>query len=93
MGAIEDFFMSQRGLWEVLGEWSFYAAVGINLHVLVDDRDGFLTGDRLRGLVPFWKSASVWFCDPAGFRQALQRDLRAHGLNTDYFHQELFNIR
>ena len=68
-------------------------AAGVNLHVLVDDRDGFLTGERLRKLVPDWKSASVWFCGPAAFGQALRGDLMANGLVADNFHQELFNMR
>ncbi|MDQ2094058.1 ferredoxin reductase family protein [Rhodalgimonas zhirmunskyi] len=68
-------------------------AAGVDLHILVDDRDGFLTGERLRALVPDWKSASVWFCGPAAFGQALQSDLRANGLSPDDFHQEMFNMR
>jgi predicted ferric reductase len=68
-------------------------AAGIELHVLVDDRDGFLTGERLRELVPDWKSASVWFCGPAAFGKALRGDLVANGLAPDHFHQELFNMR
>ena len=66
---------------------------GIRLHVLVDDRDGFLTGERLRKLLPDWPSASVWFCGPAGFGQALRGDLMANGLTPDRFHQEIFNMR
>lgn len=69
------------------------AAAGINLHVLIDDRDGFLTSERLREMVPEWKSASVWFCGPAGFGQALKGDLVAGGLAPGAFHQELFNMR
>ena len=69
------------------------AAAGVDLHILLDDRDGFLTGDRLRDMIPDWKSASVWFCGPAGFGQALRGDLVGHGLAPGDFHQELFNIR
>ncbi|WP_417808080.1 ferric reductase-like transmembrane domain-containing protein [Thioclava sp.] len=68
-------------------------AAGVALHVLVDDRDGFLTGARLRALVPDWKAASVWFCGPAGFGQALRQDLIANGLPARDYHQELFNMR
>lgn len=68
-------------------------AAGITIHILVDDRDGFLTGERLRDLVPDWKSASVWFCGPAGFGQALRSDLLANGLAAQDFHQELFEMR
>jgi predicted ferric reductase len=69
------------------------AQAGIALHVLVDGQDGFLTGERLRKLVPHWKAASVWFCGPAAFGQSLRGDLVANGLTTDRFHQELFNMR
>ncbi|WP_206454106.1 ferredoxin reductase domain-containing protein [Aurantimonas marina] len=68
-------------------------AAGIDLHVLLDDKDGYLTGDRLRDMIPDWKSASVWFCGPAGFGQALRADLVENGLVPGEFHQELFNIR
>ena len=68
-------------------------AAGVRLHVLVDDRDGFLTGERLRKLVPDWQSASVWFCGPTGFGQTLRSDLLANGLASEHFHQELFNMR
>ncbi len=66
---------------------------GVILHILVDDRDGLLTGERIRELVPNWKSASVWFCGPAAFGQALRRDLTSQGLKSGDFHQELFNMR
>ena len=68
-------------------------AAGITIHVLVDDRDGFLTGARLRDLVPDWKSASVWFCGPAGFGTALRSDLLSNGLAAQAYHQELFEMR
>lgn len=68
-------------------------AAGVDLHILLDDKDGYLTGDRLRKMVPDWKSASVWFCGPASFGQSLRSDLMAQGLSSADFHQELFNIR
>ncbi|WP_460275837.1 ferredoxin reductase family protein [Celeribacter sp. ULVN23_4] len=68
-------------------------AAGVNLHIMVDDQDGFLTGDRLRAAVPDWAKASVWFCGPAAFGEALRRNLAAHGLPRGAYHQELFNMR
>ena len=68
-------------------------AAGVRLHLFLDKQDGRLTGDRLRERVPGWKNASVWFCGPAGFGQALRADLVAHGLPADAFHQELFQMR
>lgn len=69
-------------------------AASIRLHVLVDGRDGRLNGDRIRQLVPGWREASIWFCGPAGFGQALRQDFAAHGLPVKRrFHQELFAMR
>lgn len=43
--------------------------------------------------VPEWQTASVWFCGPPRFGQALRDDFVAHGLPPDRFHQELFEMR
>src|SRR5690606_33617540 len=43
------------------------AAANVKLHIFIDSRDGFLTGEKLREIVPDWQTASVWFCGPAGF--------------------------
>lgn len=69
-------------------------AANIRLHVLVDARDGLLTGDRIRAAVPEWQDASIWFCGPAGFGEALRKDFAVHGLPVEErFHQELFAMR
>ena len=70
------------------------AAAGVSLHILVDGRDGRLTGERIRAAVPDWRNASIWFCGPAGFGQALRQDFAARGLPVEQrFHQELFDMR
>ncbi|MDR1648516.1 MAG: ferric reductase-like transmembrane domain-containing protein [Zoogloeaceae bacterium] len=69
------------------------AAAGVEAHILISPRDGFLTGDRIRAAVPDWKEASLWFCGPAGFGKALKADFMAQGLSPDAFHQELFEMR
>lgn len=69
------------------------AGANVNLHVLINDRDGYLTGEKLREAVPDWRSAGIWFCGPAGFGAALRQDLTAHGLSANDFHQELFDMR
>jgi len=70
------------------------AAAGVHLHVLHDKRDGRLTGERIRAEVPGWSEASIWFCGPPGFGEALRRDFASHGLKVDqHFHQELFAMR
>jgi predicted ferric reductase len=68
-------------------------AAGVRLHLLVDGKDGRLNGERIRAAAPQWRSASIWFCGPPGFGQALRRDFIAHGLPPERFHQELFQMR
>ena len=68
-------------------------AAGVRLHLFVDGQDARLNGECLRALVPEWRQASVWFCGPAAFGQALRADLTAHGLPAEAFHQELFEMR
>jgi predicted ferric reductase len=66
----------------------------VRLHVLVDARDGRLTGERIREAATQWRDASIWFCGPTGFGEALKRDFAAHGFPVkDRFHQELFAMR
>jgi predicted ferric reductase len=69
------------------------AAAGVTLHLMIDARDGRLTGDRIRAAVPEWREASIWFCGPEGFGHALRKDMAAHGLPVARFHQELFRMR
>ncbi|HMN77419.1 MAG TPA: ferric reductase-like transmembrane domain-containing protein [Burkholderiaceae bacterium] len=68
-------------------------AAGVKLHLLVDASHGRLDGARLRAAVPDWAGASIWFCGPSAFGQALRADLLAHGLSAGRFHQELFEMR
>jgi predicted ferric reductase len=69
-------------------------SANVRLHVLIDARDGRLTGDRIRSLVSEWREASIWFCGPAGFGEALKQDLAAQDFPVhERFHQELFAMR
>jgi predicted ferric reductase len=68
-------------------------AASVQLHLLVDGKDGRLNGERIRAEVPDWQNASLWFCGPPGFGQALREDFVANGLPPERFHQELFQMR
>lgn len=69
-------------------------SANIELHLLIDARDGFLTGKRIRDAVPKWSEASIWFCGPTGFGAALRKDFAENGFAvTERFHQELFAMR
>ena len=69
------------------------AAAGIRLHLRVSPRDGRLTAEQIRMLAPHWQQASVWFCGPTAFGQALRRDFISLGLSAKRIHQELFEMR
>ena len=44
--------------------------------------------------VPDWRKASIWFCGPTGFGEALKDDFAAQGFPVERrFHQELFAMR
>ena len=68
-------------------------AADVQLHLYPTPEDGLLTGDRIRAAVPEWREASIWFCGPTEFGHTLKRDLVAHGLRPNDFHQELFRMR
>ena len=69
------------------------SAAGVRLHLLVDAKDGRLDGDRIRAEVPDWATASLWFCGPRPFGEALRKDFLTRGLPPARFHQELFEMR
>lgn len=69
------------------------SASNVNLHLMLDQQDGPLSGEKIRSAVPEWQSASIWFCGPAAFGQMLRKDMLAHGLPPERFHQELFAMR
>jgi predicted ferric reductase len=69
-------------------------ASNVRLQILIDSKHGRLTGDRIREMVPEWREASIWFCGPADFGDALRADFAAKGMNVKQrFHQELFQMR
>lgn len=94
-GKIIDLFHSTKAIDpEALAKLEADAkAANINLHVLIDDRDGLLTADKIRTAVPDWRTASIWFCGPSGFGTVLKKDFAAQGLKDNAFHQELFAMR
>lgn len=61
---------------------------------IIDGKQGRLTGQRIRDEVPGWREASIWFCGPVGFADALRRDFAAQGFPVEQrFHHELFQMR
>jgi predicted ferric reductase len=91
---IDLFYSAKNEDIEGLKRLQEYAkAAHVTLHVLIDDRDGFLNGDRVRDAVKDWKSADIWFCGPAKFGDSLCEDMIAKGLSASDFHRELFEMR
>jgi predicted ferric reductase len=68
-------------------------AANVRLHILINSRDGYLTGKILRAKIPDWKSADIWFCGPMLFGKAIRSDLFENGLYENRFHQELYDMR
>lgn len=69
-------------------------AANIQLHILISERDGKLTSERIMQEVPQWRDASLWFCGPAGFGTALSEGFAQQGMAVQKrFHQELFSMR
>jgi predicted ferric reductase len=66
---------------------------GVELHIMINSQEGYLTGEKLRAKIPDWKEADVWFCGPALFGETLRADLVLNGLDAQRFHQELFEMR
>lgn len=66
---------------------------GVELHIMINSQEGYLTGEKLRAKIPDWKEADVWFCGPALFGETLRADLVLNGLDAHRFHQELFEMR
>lgn len=66
---------------------------GVRFHLLLEQKDGRLTMDRLATTIPEWKEADMWFCGPQGFGRALRKGMMARGFPPAHFHQELFELR
>ncbi len=70
------------------------ARAGVALHILAGKGAGRLDGPRVRAEVPDWREASLWFCGPSAFGEALRADFAAQGMDVRRrFHQELFAMR
>jgi predicted ferric reductase len=69
------------------------AAANVRLHLHMTPEQGLLTAGQIRALVPDWRDASIWFCGPAPFGDALRKDFRQNGMPATHFHQELFGMR
>jgi ferredoxin-NADP reductase len=60
----------------------------VRFHLLVTARDGKLTLERLKAMIPEWKLADVWFCGPLGFAESLRAAMVAQGFDDAHFHQK-----
>ena len=67
---------------------------GLRLHLSTDDRDGFITADRIQAALPHpLAGCSVFMCGPAGMIRALDSALRAKGVPQAEVHYEEFSFR
>lgn len=63
----------------------------VTLHIHYSDTQGPVAADAL--LASAGPRASVWFCGPQGFGQALRSAMQRLGRRPRSFHQELFQMR
>jgi len=66
---------------------------GVRLHLMIEQRDGLLTPDRLEAMIPEWREADIWFCGPRRFGDTMRSTTVARGLPATRFHQEMFEMR
>lgn len=90
-----DLFYSTQGVSaDVLARLRGMAEAGaVRLHVIDTGHDGLLDAPEIMDKVPDWANASLWFCGPAGFGDALERGFTDAGLPRDRFHREAFDFR
>lgn len=66
----------------------------LRVHIVASAEDGRLTAERLARLAPFpLREAQLFYCGPAGLRDALVADLRASGQCPRRIHHEAFALR
>jgi predicted ferric reductase len=88
------FYTSESDHEEGIGQLAELAeAAAVSFTFLHTPRHGFLTGERVRAEVPEWRRASIWFCGPAAFGEAIRSDFTGQGMKRDRFHQEMFGWR
>ena len=67
---------------------------GLTVHIVASAEDGRLTAARLAQLTPFpLRDAELFYCGPAGLRDALVSDLQATGQRPRRIHHEAFELR
>jgi ferredoxin-NADP reductase len=67
---------------------------GLTVHVMASAEDGCLTAQRLIQLVPFPLCESeLFYCGPAGLRDAVVSGLQATGQRPRRVHHEVFALR
>jgi len=67
---------------------------GLTVHIVASAEDGRLTAARLAQLTPFpLRDAELFYCGPAGLRDAIVSDLQATGQRPRRIHHEAFELR
>ncbi len=88
------FYTTESGHEEGIAQLASLAeAAGIAFTFLHTPRHGFLTGEQVRTHVPEWRRASIWFCGPAAFGDAIRSDFIGLGMKSSRLHQETFAWR
>ncbi|MCV6825795.1 MULTISPECIES: ferric reductase-like transmembrane domain-containing protein [Halocynthiibacter] len=90
-----DLFFSTRGVSSnLLDRIQKIAEAGhARLHVVDTGHDAPIDAALIMQAVPDWHIASIWFCGPAGFGDALETAFHDASLPRGKFHREAFAFR
>lgn len=90
-----DLFYSTRGVpAELLDRIQTIARAGhARLHVIDTGQTAPIDAAEIMQAVPDWRAASIWFCGPSKFGDALEAAFTDAGLPRGGFHREAFEFR
>lgn len=88
-----DFFYSARGenLYPELAELS--EKTGVHFHYINTSKNGRLNFDIIKEKIKDIKNISLWYCGPAAFGAALQKDAADCGISKKDIHYDNFDMR
>lgn len=69
------------------------AKANVNLHMVDTNKEGLLTYEKIKSIIPNILSSSIWFCGPVGFRNVVHKGLKQDNINMLSFHFDNFSFR
>lgn len=88
-----DFFYSARGENPYTELAALCEKTGVRFHYRDTAKEGRLSFDIIKEKIKDIKNTSLWYCGPAAFGFALQKDAADYGINKKYIHYDSFDMR